>query len=367
MRVHGLKHDRGPRRHESLVPVLREQMLQLHGLDLPAHRPLQRAAVLRVAHHRVPDARRDRRRRDRHRASLDARGDLPRLDAQVLDRALPPQLLAADRLRCRVVRYERRRQCTCPRALADAAAHATATTSAASGASATAARIAPRSRLPSHSSPLAAITLSTSSRFDSRSWSMRSSKVPRQMSEWTKTGLRWPGRWTRSVACCSTAGFHHRSKWKTWFAAGRFRPRPPALREMTRISGPPSAANACSNSSRWRPFRWPWKNAAFLPTRSSRCGTSDVNRVYCVNTSALSPSGTSPSNSTRRSSFPLRPSSGRPVWISISGWLHTCFRWPSIARTAPLRPNRSSCASTRGIQLSTVAWYRLACSTVRRQ
>ena len=41
----------------------------------------------------------------------------------------------------------------------------------------------------------------------------------------TWTGLRWPRRWTRSVACCSTAGFHQRSKWITWFAAGRLSPR----------------------------------------------------------------------------------------------------------------------------------------------
>jgi hypothetical protein len=61
------------------------------------------------------------------------------------------------------------------------------------------------------------------------------------------------------------------------------------------------------------------------------------------------------------------PSSGCPEATSISGWLHTCFRWLSIASTAPRRPKRSPCASIRGSQWSTVARYRLACSTVSRQ
>ena len=118
--------------------------------------------------------------------------------------------------------------------------------STASADSATAARIAPRSRSPSQSSERPAITFSASSRFDSSSWSIRSSSVPRQIRLCTNTGLRWPTRCTRSVACCSTAGFHQRSKWNTWFAAGRFRPRPPALIEITSTDGPSSVANAAA-------------------------------------------------------------------------------------------------------------------------
>ena len=103
------------------------------------------------------------------------------------------------------------------------------------------------------------ITFAASSRFDSSSWSIRSSSVPVQMRLCTNTGLRWPTRCTRSVACCSTAGFHQRSKWKTWFAAGRFRPRPPALIEITSTDGPSGSSNASSTSSRCRAVSRPWK------------------------------------------------------------------------------------------------------------
>ena len=71
-------------------------------------------------------------------------------------------------------------------------------------------------------------------------------------------------------------------------------------------------------------------------------------------------------SSTSRSSFPERPSSGRPWEAISSGWLQTCFSCPSIASTAPRRSNARSCCSIRGIQRSTVARYRLACSTVSR-
>src|SRR5438876_6897460 len=67
--------------------------------------------------------------------------------------------------------------------------------------------------------------------------SMRSSSVPMATNLCTKTFLRWPMRKARSVAWSSTAGFHQRSKWKTWFALVRFRPTPPARRERRNIDG----------------------------------------------------------------------------------------------------------------------------------
>ena len=52
----------------------------------------------------------------------------------------------------------------------------------------------------------------------------------------------------------------------------------------------------------------------------------------------------------------FQPSQLLGVATSISGWLHTCFSWLSIASTAPRRPKLRSCSSIRGIQRSTVAW-----------
>src|SRR6266516_1955731 len=67
--------------------------------------------------------------------------------------------------------------------------------------------------------------------------SMRSSIVPMAKNLCTKTFLRWPIRKARSVAWSSTAGFHQRSKWKTWFAFVRFRPTPPARSERMNSDG----------------------------------------------------------------------------------------------------------------------------------
>ena len=39
-------------------------------------------------------------------------------------------------------------------------------------------------------------------------------------------------RYALSVAWFSTAGFHHLSKWMTWFAAVRVSPVPPAFKEI---------------------------------------------------------------------------------------------------------------------------------------
>src|SRR6185437_15903255 len=62
------------------------------------------------------------------------------------------------------------------------------------------------SRLPPPSSTAAA-----SSALRSFSSSMRSSTVPEVIRRNTNTGLSWPMRWARSLACASAAGFHHGS------------------------------------------------------------------------------------------------------------------------------------------------------------
>src|SRR5699024_5631412 len=107
----------------------------------------------------------------------------------------------------------------------------------ASGISRTTSRRSSTDRSVSHSSP-AETALSASALLRVSISSTRSSTVPTQSSVRTCTLRLWPIRKARSVAWCSTAGFHHRSTCTTWLAAVRFRPVPAALRDRRKIAGP---------------------------------------------------------------------------------------------------------------------------------
>ena len=176
-----------------------------------------------------------------------------------------------------------------------------------SGESATAARIAPRSRSPSQSSGAPGEHLLRRARASSRAARRCAPRACRGRSGCARTpACAGRARCTRSVACCSTAGFHQRSKWKTWFAAGRLRPRPPARIEMTSTDGPPSLANAVSSSSRCRALSRPWKK----PTLAVRAARARI-RHEAVEARVLREDerlvvGAAPraSSSTRRSSLP---------------------------------------------------------------
>ena len=50
------------------------------------------------------------------------------------------------------------------------------------------------------------------------------------------TGLAWPSRQTRAIACASVAGFQSESKSTRWFAPTRLRPAPPAFAERRKTS-----------------------------------------------------------------------------------------------------------------------------------
>jgi hypothetical protein len=63
-----------------------------------------------------------------------------------------------------------------------------------------------------------------------RGSSTRSCRAP--PGAWRAHGACWPMRCARSIACASTAGFHHGSSRYTYSAAVRLRPCPPALRLM---------------------------------------------------------------------------------------------------------------------------------------
>ena len=131
----------------------------------------------------------------------------------------------------------------------------------------------------------------------------------RNLCTWT---LRvWPMRKARSVAWSSTAGFHQRSKWKTWLARVRFSPVPPALMERMKIGG------ACSSS--WKRLTiWSRNFTGVPPNRNCVAAPVDFGRKAAnsapisanwVKISARSPSAsTSSRSSCRRSSLPLRPS-----------------------------------------------------------
>src|SRR5205823_6523463 len=164
-------------------PVLLQQMLEMHRLHAALERILQLLDPVRIAPHRRPHPLRYRRRAQAHFAPLDPRAADARFDLQI------------SHLETRALGIARHRGEERPAP----GAHQAASSSITPGLSATAARIAPRSRSPSQSSERPAITLSTSSRFDSSSWSIRSSSVPVEISECTYTGLCCPSRCARSV------------------------------------------------------------------------------------------------------------------------------------------------------------------------
>ena len=94
------------------------------------------------------------------------------------------------------------------------------------------------------------ITEPASARFASMTAAMRSSIVPGHTSVWTTTPRVWPMRHTRSDAWSSTAGFHQRSKWITWFARTRLSPVPPACSDTRARRAPVPREKRSTISSR---------------------------------------------------------------------------------------------------------------------
>ena len=162
-------------------------------------------------------------------------------------------------------------------------------------------------------------------------------------------------RKARSVAWFSTAGFHQRSKWKTWLAAVRFRPVPPALSDRMKIR----------RRRRRRRGLEPLDHAvALLLGRRRRGGTAPRGRTSpgggCggsppisanwVKTRARSPaSSASSSISVSRASLPERPGIAELSWRNCAGWLQTCLSFASVARTSPLRWMPSDDSSLLGV------------------
>ena len=67
------------------------------------------------------------------------------------------------------------------------------------------------------------------------SWIIFSSIVSRVMNFKATTVFVCPIRCARAIACSSTEGFHHGSRIKTYSAAVKFKPIPPAFSEIKKV------------------------------------------------------------------------------------------------------------------------------------
>ena len=110
-------------------------------------------------------------------------------------------------------------------------------------------------------------------------------------------------RCARSIACASTAGFHHGSSRNTYSAAVRLSPRPPALRLIRKSGHVGSVLEALD--ARGAVARPPVEVLVGRCRRaSSRARSSARKLVNCEKTSALCPSSTtSPSRGSSTSNF----------------------------------------------------------------
>ena len=146
--------------------------------------------------------------------------------------------------------------------------------------------------------------------------SIFSSSVPTQTNLCTCTLRVWPMRKARSVAWFSTAGFHQRSKWKTWLARGQVEARAAGLereheeRRAVRRPGSAPPSRRAASSARRRAGTAPRARSVSCRCRR-RISPISAN---CVKTSARSPAAsTSSSISARRASLPERPAIARVV------------------------------------------------------
>src|ERR1700733_9971113 len=194
--------------------------------------------------------------------------------------------------------------------------------------------------------------------------SIRSSRVPTQTNLRTWTSRRWPMRKARSVAWSSTAGFHQRSTWMTWFAAVRLSPVPPAFSDSRNSMGSAASWNLATIASRCFFAVPPCRKSTGQPIRADRYGWSmRPNSAYWVKHSALSPSAALPSQSSSSlASLPDRPGSREPSPSRCAGWLQTCFSFVMVASTRPRLVMSSDAPSILDSMSVTVAAYRLACS-----
>ena len=148
-------------------------------------------------------------------------------------------------------------------------------------------------------------------------------------------------RKARSVAWFSTAGFHQRSKWKTWFAAVRFRPVPPALSDSTKRRRTPSPRvwKRSTMRSRLAAGTPPWRNSTSPPKVSGKVRLEALAHLGELgeDQGAVALGEQLLEHLVRRASLPERPGSGESSPRNCAGWLQTCLSLVSVARMTPLR------------------------------
>ena len=167
-------------------------------------------------------------------------------------------------------------------------------------------------------------------------------------------------RKARSVAWFSTAGFHQRSKWKTWLARVRLSPVPPALMERTNRRGAWRSARWKRSTSRSRAAAGvpPWRKSTSWPNRACEVRLQQPAHLGVLGEDAgrgrpppAPPPASPPAGSACRCGRPGRCWSCR----KRAGWSQTCFSLVSAASTWP----RRSMPSAASISPQRVAHDRL--------
>mmetsp|Transcript_80657 Transcript_80657/g.214126 ORF Transcript_80657/g.214126 Transcript_80657/m.214126 type:complete len:269 (-) Transcript_80657:372-1178(-) len=135
----------------------------------------------------------------------------------------------------------------------------------------------------------ASMHASKTSCFFSCNFTIFSSIVSWVMKRTAFTSRVCPMRCARWMACNSHAGFHQGSSMKTWLAICRFRPSPPAFREMRMIFRVGSVLKATRASSRACMVMPPRKTTQEMPALFSRNSTSSSMAPNCEKTRPLAP------------------------------------------------------------------------------
>mmetsp|Transcript_26088 Transcript_26088/g.89103 ORF Transcript_26088/g.89103 Transcript_26088/m.89103 type:complete len:339 (-) Transcript_26088:658-1674(-) len=121
---------------------------------------------------------------------------------------------------------------------------------------------------------------------------MRDSTVLSATRRTAVTGRVWPRRCTRSMACSSTAAFHHVSSRKTWFARVRLRPVPPHLSDTRSTRGPPSPAKSARSAARFAADSDPEKTRAATSASSRAAFALARTPTNWLKTTTFSSAGT---------------------------------------------------------------------------
>ena len=190
--------------------------------------------------------------------------------------------------------------------------------------------------------------------------SIFSSSVPRRRTCGPARCRVWPMRKARSVAWFSTAGFHQRSKWKTWFARGQVQAGAARLerqhedrRRVAVRSGtarPSGRAAPCGTP--------PCRNSTSRPNVSCRCRCSSVAHLGELGEDQRAVAGRQRPPPASRSAAPACPSGRRAPSCrrgTAPGGCRPASASMSVASTSPLRWMPSAASSCSAVSSTTAA------------